>query len=91
MSRVQIDPITRTGESFAHATASSSVSNGIAATTGPKISSRATRHALSTSASTHGRRKYAGAVRDLAPGDELRALLHADLDVVRGTSAAGPG
>ena len=56
-SRVQIDPESPYGESFARRTASSSVSNGMMQTTGPKISSWATRQALSTSASTAGRMK----------------------------------
>ena len=51
-------PDSPNGESFASRTASSSVSNGIRQTTGPKISSWATREALSTSASTAGRMKY---------------------------------
>ena len=40
--------------------ASSSVSNGMMLTTGPKISSWATREALSTSARTAGRMKKPG-------------------------------
>ena len=43
MSRVQIDPDRPYGLSFASRTASSSVSKGMIATTGPKISSRAIR------------------------------------------------
>ena len=56
-SLVQIDPDSPYCVSLAIRIASSSVSNGIAHTTGPKISSWATRMSLRTSASTAGRRK----------------------------------
>ena len=51
-------------------------------TTGPKISSCATRHALSTSASTAGRMKYPSPSSALAAGDVAGALVDADREVV---------
>jgi hypothetical protein len=51
-SRVHTEPERPYSISFANRIASASVSNGIMHTTGPKISSCDTRHALSTSAST---------------------------------------
>ena len=74
-SRVQIEPDNPYGESFARRTASSSVSKGIRQTTGPKISSWATRHALSTLARTAGRRKNPASVGHLAAGDQSRPFL----------------
>ena len=54
MSRLQIEPDSPYGVAFARRSASSSVSNGMIETTGPKISSRAIRMSLQTPSKTVG-------------------------------------
>ena len=66
-SRVQIEPDSPYGVSFASSTASASSSNRITAATGPKTSSRATRSSLVASTSVGGNQN---------PG--RRARLHED-------------
>jgi hypothetical protein len=56
MSRLQIDPDRPYGVAFARRSASSSVSNGMIETTGPKISSRAMRMSFDTPSNTVGMR-----------------------------------
>ena len=56
MSRLQTEPDSPYGVAFARRSASSSVSNGMIDTTGPKISSRAMRMSLSTPSKTVGMR-----------------------------------
>ena len=93
MSRLQIEPDSPYGVALARRTASSSVSNGMTETTGPKISSRAMR--MSFDDAVEDRRHEVRAVgqrrigRRLAADDERRALAEADLDVVarRGRAA----
>ncbi len=58
-SRVQIEPESPYGVSFASRTASSSSANGITAATGPKTSSRAIRSSFVASTSVHGYQKPA--------------------------------
>ncbi len=56
-SRVQIEPESPYGVSFAIATASASSANGISAATGPNTSSRAIRSSFDASTSVHGNQK----------------------------------
>ena len=86
MSRLQIEPDRPYGVAFARRSASSSVSNGMIETTGPKISSRAMR--MSFDDAVEDGRHQVGAVGQrrvvgrLAADDDRRALAEADLDVV---------
>ena len=69
-SRVQIEPESPYGVSFASRIASASSANGITAATGPKTSSRAIRSSFVASTSVHGNQKP-GAVRRLAAKERL--------------------
>ena len=78
MSRLQIEPDRPYGVALARRSASSSVSNGMTDTTGPKISSRAIRMSFDTPSKTVGIR-YAPPARAGSSGrgaadDDRRAL-----------------
>ena len=74
------------GVALARRSASSSVSNGMIDTTGPKISSRAMRMSFDTPSKTVGRRyapsARAGSSGAVAADDDRRAFAEPDLDVV---------
>ena len=87
MSRLQIEPDRPYGVALARRSASSSVSNGMIDTTGPKISSRGDAHVVVDA--VEDRRHEVRAVGQgrivgrRAADDDRRALALADLDVVR--------